>query len=578
MKRNPENKADGTKRTVVFIQLPLLDNDTESPTENHLLAARNLSYAADASKATDFFDLVTAPPEMDRWDNHAAAEYLTGQKPSAIAATLYLWNIERTLRILKLIKERQPEVFIMTGGPEVTPDHPFLFKTGIPDVAVCGEGEPVFADILNAFRTGEKTDFSNVAWRNGRKYEWGSVTAPELPLASILPPANHFSNQPDGNGTAFMETVRGCASKCAFCRYSRQRRHISRLSAEDIAARISVLRDRGAKEIRFIDPTFNARPDFQEVLTALAESNRKRTITFFAELRADTITPSTAARLAAAGVTQVEAGVQSLDPGVLKAVSRPLSSARTLDGIRHLSDAGIHTTLDAMCGLPGQTIDDVRHTLCSLASTANSHVQLLHTLLIPGTELRKHCRRLKLKSQPYPPYRVLSTSAMTADQIQEADRFAANLLGLPDAPAMAFTGKHLPDLFPERCLINIDGPGPAALPGIENRRALIFTGKKRSLFEARDTVVSITEKACFEEPDILWQFVLAPQSEEPLDLIEMMIAAIDSAPEHFIDRLSVRDQGTHRSARRIFVRLGKGLRYDPEWQQEVRVLLEKAFY
>jgi len=86
------------------------------------------------------------------------------------------------------------------------------------------------------------------------------------------------------------------------------------LPAEAVAWRVQQLRAAGAKEVRFVDPTFNARTDFTQLLELLVTINPDRKLGFFAELRADTLTPEQANLLAQSNFLDIEVGVQSTDP------------------------------------------------------------------------------------------------------------------------------------------------------------------------------------------------------------------------------------------------------------------------
>jgi len=135
------------------------------------------------------------------------------------------------------------------------------------------------------------------------------------------------------------------------------------LDARDVASRIRILMDRGAKEIRFVDPVFNTNPAFQVILQSLRELNRKGWLKFFAEIQTALLTPDEIHGLAEAGFSELEAGVQSLDPQVLKRIRRSVRLAALENNLRLMADEGIRVTIDLMYGLPGQTVQDVRHSL-----------------------------------------------------------------------------------------------------------------------------------------------------------------------------------------------------------------------
>jgi hypothetical protein len=72
-------------------------------------------------------------------------------------------------------------------------------------------------------------------------------------------------------------------------------------------------------------------------------------------------------------------------------------------------------------------------------------------------------------------------------------------------------------------------------------------------------------RAIHEEPHALWQFVLAPEHEEPLDLLELLTKEIGRVAPHFLDRMVYQLDGSRHVARRLFALLGRGRRYDNEW-------------
>jgi hypothetical protein len=345
-----------------------------------------------------------------------------------------------------------------------------------------------------------------------------------------------------------------------------------------VIGRIRVLRRRGAREIRFIDPTFNSHPQFVELLGELARLNRSGRLTFFAELRADTLTPAVADLLVAANVRQIEVGIQSSDPAVLRASGRAPNVQRVLDGIELLAERGLSTTLDVMCGLPKQTTGDIRRTVKRLARVRGGEVQLLHTLLIPGSDLRRLRAHHGLKAQARPPYRVTATPFMTAADMVRVDEFTAALLGRqPDSAARRFVGATLPDLFPEKIFATFDGAGRAGtVAGRQNRRALVF--RHDDLFQVREGICATVRAAIRAEPEMLWQFVLNPSREEPLDLVDCLVELIDEFPDHFLDRIHVPRGRTQRVARRVFILLRRNRRYAPSWVAAAEALLSEAFY
>ena len=122
---------------------------------------------------------------------------------------------------------------------------------------------------------------------------------------------------------------------------------------------MAALRDRGAREVTFLDPTFNHRPEFEPLLDALAAANPDRSVSFFAEVRAEGLTPAHAKSLARAGFTKLEIGLQSVNRETLKRVKRGGSPEKVAAAAKMLHDEGIALLVDLIIGLPGDTADDV---------------------------------------------------------------------------------------------------------------------------------------------------------------------------------------------------------------------------
>jgi len=566
------------KNKILFIQLPFLENHVDTPAENLRMAAVYLISALERSDQHRYFAPCILGESTDCLDDRHMVELICeSAKPDIIAATVYLWNVERTIDLLREVKRRLPSVMILVGGPEVAPDHPFLFKAGVHDVAVSGEGEQVFPAILESLRTQKFCNLAGVAWRKNGRYSWGTAKRPVCELAKMLPFPGFRFNRPDRHGVAYMETSRGCPLKCTFCCYNQKRHGLSFIRADDVIKRAGILMKRGAKEIRFVDPTFNANPDFENIISGLGNLNSAKKIKFFAELRAETVTKVQVDLLVKANFREIEVGVQSRSKSVLNAIKRP-TCLRALDnGIRMMSGKGIKLTVDIMCGLPYQDIGDVRKSLRWAFGIRKAYVQFLHTLLIPGTELRSERLRLGLKSQKKPPYRVISTRWLSDERMRLAEQLAWKHAGRSmDSPTERFCGRILPDLYNDQIHFNLSHRLPAIIKGKTSRRAIVISGN--NMYGNRKKLAGIIRTAIIQEPHALWQFVLAPFTEEPLDLFDSMIAVIDKHASHFLDSITIHPDGDRRAARRVFVLLRPEVKYSKSWIHAVEECLSERFY
>jgi radical SAM superfamily enzyme YgiQ (UPF0313 family) len=566
------------KQQILYLQLPLLDNDAKGARENFPFGAAYLDHALQNSAESAFYESRFAPTAWDELDNHHLVERILAAEIDILSCSLYLWNIERVLRLVKLLKRRKPDLLVTAGGPEVAHEHPLLFAEPVIDSIVVGEGEAVFPEILRSWRTRSLCDFDNVAEVTADGYRWGTRPAPAVDLSIAQPTAEALMACVQNRPVVYLETVRGCPLSCAYCRYYQLHTGLRTLDAEEVIARITRLREMGAKEIRFVDPTFNARKDFSGLLRALIELNTDHQLAFFAELRADTLTAEQADLMGLANFKDVEIGIQSIDPQVLKNVNRPSRLAPLQYGISALLAAKVHVTLDVMYGLPEQSMDDVCNSLdWCLAFGDGVQVQCMQTLILPGTTLREQAEQWGIKSHAAPPYGIRETRTLAPAQIEEIEVLLDENPALPsEQVTLRFCGARLAGLFKAQHRIpahKIDAN--FAVPGRSNRRCLIISG--RDLFERRAALSEYVRRAIAAEPDALWQFVLEPEAEEPFDLLVSLAETICSQPTHMLDRFASAIAFNQIVSRRLFVRLKTPAQFNPEWRAGADELLRSYF-
>src|SRR5262249_45136247 len=198
------------------------------------------------------------------------------------------------------------------------------------DFAAIGEGEQTFVELLEEL---ERHDiprqpiaglYVSPALAPTTRGEWSDepVSPAELPafrrpladLNEISSPYLHGILDAGEEQVLLLETLRGCVFKCKFCYYPKSYDDLYFVSRERIVANLEHARERGAREVVLLDPTLNQRRDFDEFLKLLADCNPERQFRYFGELRAEGIGPRTARLLREANFTEVEIGLQSLDP------------------------------------------------------------------------------------------------------------------------------------------------------------------------------------------------------------------------------------------------------------------------
>ena len=361
---------------------------------------------------------------------------------------------------------------MLIGGPEVNADNPFVLSQSGFDIAVTGEAEDTFGQVMDRLLDGrDVTGLPGVAVRHPLMGlgAFGPPPSASFPMTDYPSPYLQDLVPVEPQRATYIETVRGCRSHCTYCFYPRSSGVLRVLDVERSAQLVASLRGRGAKEIVFLDPTFNHRPEFEALLDALAAANPDRSVSFFGEVRAEGLTPDHAKRLARAGFTKLEIGLQSVNRETLKRVRRHGSPELVAEAAKMLRAEGIDLLVDLMVGLPGDTPDDVARGVDFLLEHGLSdHAQVFPLSLLPGTAMRASAAADGVIFNEAPPYRVMRTATFDEQALCDALLHAEEQLGRrldeQPRPHLVREAASPRDVFTVRLddpltLQHVDGPG-----------------------------------------------------------------------------------------------------------------------
>jgi radical SAM superfamily enzyme YgiQ (UPF0313 family) len=168
-------------------------------------------------------------------------------------------------------------------------------------------------------------------------------------------------------GMLNLQTQRGCRFNCIYCTYPHIEGHRLRLADPDEAAATAIgLQKAGAKYLFVTDSVLNA--DCEHSL-AVAEAFKKAGVSipwcaFFAPLP---MPDNYFKIMAAAGLTHVEFGTESLSDRVLTSYRKPFRVKNVLQAHRAANDAGLYVAHYLLLGGPGETSATFDETLANAA-------------------------------------------------------------------------------------------------------------------------------------------------------------------------------------------------------------------
>ncbi|MEX1031465.1 MAG: B12-binding domain-containing radical SAM protein [Paenibacillaceae bacterium] len=374
------------------------------------LALRYLKAYSQADFAMDIAEYTIKDPIMN------IVADLFQRKPDIIGFSCYIWNIEETLQVIRLLRKIMPEITIVLGGPEVSYDTEQWLE-GEPEVdfIVRGEGESTFHHLLQELHGERKFHFVF-----GLSYRLeGQVVSnpprPKLELGDIPSPYRFAEDMPDlAKRVVYFETSRGCPFSCQFCLSSIEV-GVRYFMMERTKADLLYLIENGAKLIKFVDRTFNIKRDYaMEVFQFLIDNHRGCTFQF--EITADIMRPEVLDFLsehAPAGVFRFEIGVQSTNDKTNELVERRQNFSKLLRTVNIIKNSGnIDQHLDLIAGLPEEDYASFRRTFNDVFALRAEELQLGFLKMLRGTVLRRDASKYGYVYMDRAPYEILGNDIL----------------------------------------------------------------------------------------------------------------------------------------------------------------------
>lgn len=149
------------------------------------------------------------------------AKYLS--QADVACFSCYLWNLKYQLTLMKAIKEINPNVYIVVGGPAIVSNDPgfWLLNKRWVDLAIEGEGEDSITKLLQQFPNINPREIPGAfgaSWNNGLPERCKVFPKNESPYLNgfydkILDEIVNRGELPQ----AVIQTNRGCPYHCGFC-------------------------------------------------------------------------------------------------------------------------------------------------------------------------------------------------------------------------------------------------------------------------------------------------------------------------------------------------------------------------
>ncbi|MGU3473476.1 B12-binding domain-containing radical SAM protein [Paenibacillus sp. D51F] len=378
------------------------------------LALRSLKAYAEKDFPIEIAEYTIKDPVMN------IVSDLYSKNPDVIGFSVYIWNIEETIKVIRILRKIAPDVRIVMGGPEVSYDTAeWMEKLPEVDFIIFGEGEETFHHLLQEIDGDGKYHLVfGLAYRKLR--ENGpevlvNIGRPKLNLAE-LPSPHRFPEDRESlaNRVVYFETSRGCPFSCSFCLSSIEV-GVRYFDIERTKADLLYLIEAGAKTIKFVDRTFNIKRDYAlEMFKFLIENHGGCVFQF--EITADIMRPEVLdylAEHAPPGIFRFEIGVQSTNDVTNEAVQRRQNWNKLVRTVTKVKESGkIDQHLDLIAGLPHEDYDTFRKTFNDVFDLRPEELQLGFLKMLRGTGLRLDADKYGYVYADQAPYEILGNNLM----------------------------------------------------------------------------------------------------------------------------------------------------------------------
>jgi hypothetical protein len=340
-------------------------------------------------------------------------EDLLALNPRIIGIGVYIWNVDECTRVVALLKKIAPRITVILGGPEVSYETAEQRICTLADYVITGWGDVTFAKLAREILGGTAAPQKVIAGE-------------QPPLAQLALPYAQYTDEDIAKRFIYVEASRGCPFKCEFC-LSALDKTAWPFELDAFMAEIEKLYNRGARNFRFVDRTFNLKVAVSQRILEFFLARMDDHLFLHFELIPDHLPEQLKQTILKfpPGALHFEIGIQTFNAEVQQRISRRQDDAQAEQNIRWLreqSNALIH--VDLIAGLPGEDLASFGRGFDRLHALQPHEIQAGILKRLRGAPIDRHTETYQLRYNPDAPYNVLATDCISYGDMQRITRFA----------------------------------------------------------------------------------------------------------------------------------------------------------
>ncbi|MCP3873873.1 MAG: radical SAM protein [Desulfobacteraceae bacterium] len=310
-------------------------------------------------------------------------------RPDYIGITVWTTFLASSIHTAKFCKMIKPNALVVGGGPHVTLIPDDIIYCDAFDIAVIGEGEETFLEIVS---DKPLNTISGIFYREDgvvKKNEYRpfekKIDKFGTPDRTLLWNNNKYSDEDMG----LLMTSRGCPFSCAYCATSIWKNKVRNRNIDYIIQEIErVNKQFGTIYFTIKDDSFliNKKRVFE-----FCKAIRRKKLDICWECNANLLSIDTdiLKEIKSAGCIAIKVGVESGSDKIHRVINKKLNNKLIKEKIAIIKRSGIHLTCYFMMGIPGETKIDIMKTLKFAYQINPDFISFSVYEIFPGTKLHE---------------------------------------------------------------------------------------------------------------------------------------------------------------------------------------------
>ncbi len=325
------------------------------------------------------------------------SELLKANPRAIIISTSFIRSRHALAELIDDIRSLAPDVFIIVGGPFIYYSYLVLQRStekgystdGVEDdflffnqddpradlYIVSLMGEEILGEALARIKSDRSTgDLPNSARLEEDGYHFTKRINDVAKGGRAEIDWNSLPGRLFNSGVMPLQASRGCPHKCAFCNFVKDRRLLFVKPLENLMEELRTVNRRGARYVWFVDDNFrHGSKDLNTFCRYIIDEGMD--LRWMTMVRADTLEAVDMTLLRESGCVEVQLGLESADPQILKAMNKKAGPALYAEVVRRVLEVGINCSCYFIFGFPGETDETALRTRAFIHGLEHSELE-----------------------------------------------------------------------------------------------------------------------------------------------------------------------------------------------------------